>query len=50
MCQNMPGRALGALTIVSRENHPYRLYARPPEEITRDLLMKIFGEKGKDFL
>ncbi|MEM2092861.1 MAG: 4Fe-4S dicluster domain-containing protein [Candidatus Bathyarchaeia archaeon] len=40
----------GALTIVSRENHPYRLYARPPEEITRDLLMKIFGEKGKDFL
>jgi Fe-S-cluster-containing hydrogenase component 2 len=38
------------LTKVSRRNHPYELYARKPEEITRDLASKMYGEKAEEFL
>ena len=39
-----------ALKIVPRKNYAYRLYARTPDEITRDLAVKLYGEVGKDFL
>jgi len=35
---------------VSREDHAYKLYARTPEEVTRDLAVKLFGEKAEEFL
>jgi Fe-S-cluster-containing hydrogenase component 2 len=35
---------------VSREDHAYKLYARTPEEVTRDLAVKLFGEKVEEFL
>ena len=35
---------------VSREDRPYKLYARTPEEITRDLAFKMYGEKVEEFL
>ena len=38
------------LRVVSRGDHAYKLYARTPEEITRDLAIKIYGEKGGQFL
>lgn len=38
-------KKLSRRTIVS-----YKLYARTPEEITRDLAVKIYGEKGEDFI
>lgn len=39
-----------ALKTVSRENYAYKLYARTPEETTRDLVTKFYGEKGKEFV
>ena len=39
-----------ALKIVPRKNYAYKLYARTPDEITRDLAVKLYGEVGKDFL
>lgn len=39
-----------ALKVVSRENYAYKLYARTPEETTRDLVTKFYGEKGKEFV
>jgi len=39
-----------ALKKVSRGDRPYKLYARTPEEITRDLAFKMYGEKGEEFL
>jgi len=38
------------LQVVSKKNYSYELYARKPEEITRDLVVKIYGEKGGEFL
>lgn len=38
------------LKTVSREDISYKLYARTPEEITRDLSVKIYGELGEEFL
>ena len=35
---------------ISRGNRPYKLYARKPEEITRDLALKMYGEKAEEFL
>lgn len=35
---------------VQRKNYAYTLYARTPEEITRDLATKIYGEKAEEFL
>jgi len=35
---------------VSRGNRSYGLYARTPEEITRDLALKMYGEKAEEFL
>jgi len=35
---------------ISRGNRPYKLYARKPEEITRDLAFKMYGEKAEEFL
>jgi Fe-S-cluster-containing dehydrogenase component len=35
---------------IPRENYAYELYARTPEEITRDLAVKLYGEKGEEFL
>lgn len=37
-----------ALRVVKRdESHSYKLYARKPDEITRDLVTIIFGEHGE---
>lgn len=38
------------LKIVPRKNYAYKLYARTPEEITRDLAVKLYGEIVEDFL
>lgn len=38
------------LKVVEKEDHPYKLYARKPEEITKDLAAKIYGEIGDQFL
>jgi len=35
---------------IPRESFAYKLYARTPEEITRDLAVKMYGEKAKEFL
>lgn len=35
---------------VSRRNRPYKLYARTPEDITRDLALKMYGEKAEEFM
>jgi len=35
---------------ISREDRNYKLYARRPEETTRDLALKIYGEKAEEFL
>jgi Fe-S-cluster-containing hydrogenase component 2 len=35
---------------VSRKEQAYKLYARKPEEITRDLAIKIYGEQGEKLL
>jgi carbon-monoxide dehydrogenase iron sulfur subunit len=38
------------LQTVTRRGHPYKLYARTPEELTRSLATKLYGEKGEEFL
>jgi Fe-S-cluster-containing hydrogenase component 2 len=38
------------LRVVEKEDHPYELYARKPEEITKDLAAKIYGEIGDQYL
>ncbi|UCG37491.1 MAG: 4Fe-4S dicluster domain-containing protein [Candidatus Bathyarchaeota archaeon] len=38
------------LTEVSRRNRAYNLYARTPEDITHDLVTKLYGEMGEQFL
>jgi len=38
------------LTKVPRRNQAYRLYARTPEETTRDLATKMYGEQGKEYV
>jgi len=35
---------------VPRRNQSYKLYARTPEETTRDLAGKMYGEKAEEFL
>ena len=35
---------------VPRRNHPYKLYARKPEEIAQALAIKFYGEKGGELL
>jgi Fe-S-cluster-containing hydrogenase component 2 len=35
---------------VERRNYAFKLYARTPEEITRDLAVKIYGEIGERYL
>jgi len=39
-----------ALKIVSRKDYAYEVYARTPEEITEDLVVKFYGEKGKELV
>ncbi len=38
------------LKTVPKRNYAYKLYARTPEEITRDLAVKMYGELGEEFL
>ena len=38
------------LTTVKRREHPYKLYARKPEDQTRSLAIKLYGEKAEEFL
>lgn len=33
-----------------RRNRSYKLYARTPEDITRDLTVKMYGEKAEEFM
>jgi len=35
---------------IPRRDMSYKLYARKPEEITRDLCAKFYGEKGEEFV
>jgi len=40
-----------ALWIVKKqETHSYKLYAKRPEEVTRDLVINLYGEKGKELI
>ena len=40
-----------ALTIVEREeDYSYKVYARTVEEITKDLTVKLYGEKGEELI
>jgi hypothetical protein len=32
------------------ERSPYELYARKPEEQTRSLAIKLYGEKAEEFI
>jgi len=38
------------LKTVPKKNFAYELYARTPEEVTRDLAVKMYGELGEEFL
>jgi hypothetical protein len=38
------------LTTVTRREHPYKLYARKPEEQTKSLAIKLYGEKAEEFI
>ncbi|MGD0643539.1 MAG: 4Fe-4S dicluster domain-containing protein [Candidatus Bathyarchaeia archaeon] len=38
------------LKAVDREDHKFKLYARTPEETTRNLAIKLYGEKAEEFL
>jgi Fe-S-cluster-containing hydrogenase component 2 len=38
------------LRVVEREDGPYKLYARKPDEITKDLAAKIYGEAGEEYV
>ncbi|MEM2393759.1 MAG: 4Fe-4S dicluster domain-containing protein [Candidatus Bathyarchaeia archaeon] len=38
------------LKVVPRRMNPYGLYSRTPEEITRSLVIKIYGEEGARLL
>jgi carbon-monoxide dehydrogenase iron sulfur subunit len=33
-----------------QETHAYRLYAKRPEEVTKELALMIYGEKGKELI
>ena len=35
---------------VPRRNYAYKLYARKPDETTRNLACKMYGEKAEEFL
>ncbi|MEM2994429.1 MAG: 4Fe-4S dicluster domain-containing protein [Candidatus Bathyarchaeia archaeon] len=39
-----------ALKIVSKGDRAYKVYARTPEEITRSLAIKLYGERGREYL
>ncbi|MDH5795225.1 MAG: 4Fe-4S dicluster domain-containing protein [Candidatus Bathyarchaeota archaeon] len=39
-----------ALKAVERKDRSYRVYARTPEEITRDLVVNLYGEAGKEVI
>lgn len=39
-----------ALRTVKRRDQPYELYARKPEDVSRSLVTKLYGEKGEEFL
>jgi len=39
-----------ALTKVPRRNLSFKLYARTPEELTRNLATKFYGEQGKEYI
>jgi Fe-S-cluster-containing hydrogenase component 2 len=38
------------LTKTHRRARPYELYARLPEETTKDLAVKMYGEQGKEYV
>jgi Fe-S-cluster-containing hydrogenase component 2 len=38
------------LKTVEREDHALKLYARTPEDVTRSLAVKLYGEKAEEFL
>lgn len=40
----------GALTIVSRGDHAYKLYARMPEETAKDLAVKFYGKEAENLI
>jgi len=38
------------LKAVTRKDRSYKVYARTPEEITRDLVVNLYGEAGKELI
>jgi hypothetical protein len=40
-----------ALWIVDKpETYSFKLYARRPEDVTRDLVINLYGEKGEELI
>ncbi|NIP66883.1 4Fe-4S dicluster domain-containing protein [Candidatus Bathyarchaeota archaeon] len=39
-----------ALKLVTRKDRLYKLYARTPEEITKDLIVGLYGEAAKELM
>jgi len=40
----------GVLKKVTRRDRAYKLYARRPEEVTRDLASKFYGKQGEEYV
>ncbi len=38
------------LFTTERRGHPYKLYARKPEEVARSLAVKMYGEEGEKLI
>ncbi len=32
------------------ESHSYKLYAKRPDEVTRELVINLYGEQGKEMI
>jgi Fe-S-cluster-containing hydrogenase component 2 len=47
VCQRGGWNCLG---VVDREDHEFKLFARPPEETAKALAAKLYGEKAEEFL
>jgi len=40
-----------ALRIIEKkENYTFKLYAKTPEEITKDLALQLYGEQGREMI
>ena len=38
------------MKVVKREDHEFKLYSRTPEEISRNVAVKMYGEKAEELM